>query len=198
MALCVKSSGTWRNITTQCVRSGGSWRKIGTGCIRSGGTWRKFGFLALGDCFEGGWLVCKSGGTYLIAAPNTSEAPFQFNARTTALNCACCCSGCTSGWFIPSCSQMTGGAPIATCRQYWITCKPSYQPSGIVGYWSDTFACPRPFAYSGPRAWGVGYVSPTSPYISCPFYNNSGTGVYSFAQAIHGGGFVRAFRTVAY
>lgn len=46
MALCVKESGTWRNITTQCVKQSGTWRTIVDACIKNSSTWRCYGFTA--------------------------------------------------------------------------------------------------------------------------------------------------------
>jgi hypothetical protein len=78
MALCINESGTYRNIgfNKLCVNQSGTYRTIVTGCINESGTYRKFGFdPALGDSYEGGFLICKQGGSPLrwIVSPRSAE-----------------------------------------------------------------------------------------------------------------------------
>ena len=71
---------------------------------------------ALGDPFEGGFLICASGGTRWIVAPSSSEVTRDWYGRADANTRAQQVSGC-SGWFVPSCGQLQN--PGATCRTYW-------------------------------------------------------------------------------
>ena len=82
--------------------------------------------LGPGDAYEGGTLICQSGGTRWIVAPESSQVSRYWSSRDDANIRAQAVSGC-SGWFVPSCGQLQN--PGYTCRNYWATSFP---------YWSST------------------------------------------------------------
>lgn len=84
--------------------------------------------LALGDAYEGGYLICASGGTRWVVAPSSAEVSRNWYSRNDANTRAQAVSGCT-GWFVPTISQLQN--PGYTCRTYW----DSYS-SAL--YWSST------------------------------------------------------------
>ena len=124
MTLCVNDSGTWREIPTVCVNDSGTWREISTGCINDSGTWREFGFggdvgnAALGDNIEGGYLICKAGGTAWIVAPTSTEVKRNWYDRGHAVTTANAEAAC-GDWFVPNCGQV--GAPGYLCDRDWET-----------------------------------------------------------------------------
>ena len=73
-------------------------------------------FPALGAAGEGGYIICKSGGTAWIVAPSSAEVSRTWNGLNDANTRAQQVSGCT-GWFVPSCGQLKN--PGYTCRTYW-------------------------------------------------------------------------------
>ena len=84
--------------------------------------------LALGDAYEGGYLICASGGTRWVVAPSSSEVSRTWHSRNDAITRAQAVSGCT-GWFVPTISQLQN--PGYTCRTYWDSYSTDY-------YWSNT------------------------------------------------------------
>ena len=71
--------------------------------------------LALGDAYEGGYLVCCASNTFWIVAPKASTEVSRIYARadttTAQANTAC------GDWFVPSKSQLQNQG--YTCRTYW-------------------------------------------------------------------------------
>jgi hypothetical protein len=101
---------------------------------------------ALGAAYEGGYLICASGGTRWVVAPSSSEVTRNWYNRNDANTRAQAVSGCT-GWFVPTISQIQN--PGYTCRTYWDSFQTSF-------YWSSTqsvphanFACGIPFTHGG-------------------------------------------------
>jgi hypothetical protein len=122
------------------------------GLNTTGGTSYSFTTRAggLGNPFEGGFLICKSGGNNWIVAPSSAEVARPWVNRADANTRAQVVSGCT-GWFVPSQTQIQN--PGYVCRTYWdsfvTTC-----------YWSNTetnASC----AWS--LSFGDGSVSPFCP-----------------------------------
>lgn len=79
--------------------------------------------FGLGSAFGGGVLICQSGGTRWVIAPNTADISASWYGRSSATTCAQQVSGCT-GWFIPTRSQLQN--PGSTCKQYWSCCNTKY------------------------------------------------------------------------
>ena len=77
---------------------------------------------------EGGYVICKSGGTAWIVAPNTTEVSRTWYCRNDAVTTANANAAC-GDWFVPSCGQLQN--PGYTCRTYW----DSYSSTGD---WSST------------------------------------------------------------
>jgi len=94
--------------------------------------------VELGDPYEGGYLICQSGGTRWVVAPSSTEVQRNWYLRGDANTRAQSVTGCT-GWFIPTCGQLQN--PGYTCRTYW----DSYS---TVHYWSNT-------EFSSATAWSV-------------------------------------------
>jgi len=84
---------------------------------------------ALGDAAEGGFLICKAGGTAWIVSPFSAEVSRTWYARDDANIRAQTVSGCT-GWFVPTCGQLQN--PGYTCRTHWDSF------SSLARYWSST------------------------------------------------------------
>ena len=84
--------------------------------------------LELSDAYQGGYLICQSGGIRWVVAPSSSEVYRSWYSRADANTTAQSITGCT-GWFVPTCNQLKN--PGFTCRIYWDTYSPSL-------YWSDT------------------------------------------------------------
>jgi hypothetical protein len=87
--------------------------------------------LALGDPFEGGYLICKAGGTNWIVSPYSAEVGRDWYSRNDANTRAQQVTGCT-GWFVPSIGQLQN--PGYCCRTFWGP-SPCYSSSN---YWSNT------------------------------------------------------------
>jgi hypothetical protein len=85
--------------------------------------------LALGDPYEGGYLICQASSVQWIVAPSSAEVSRDWYSRNDANIRAQQVSGCT-GWFVPTCGQLQN--PGYTCRTYW----DSYSTS--TSYWSST------------------------------------------------------------
>jgi hypothetical protein len=161
MALCINESGTYRNIgfNKLCVNQSGTYRTIVTGCINESGTYRKFGFdPALGDSYEGGFLICKQGGSLRwIVSPRSAEVSRNWNSRNDANTTAQSVSGCT-GWFVPTISQLQN--PGYCCRSFWGP-SPCYSSAN---YWSSEqsptagYACRVCFINDGPGAPNKSYT----------------------------------------
>jgi len=83
---------------------------------------------ALGSAAAGGYLICKSGGTAWIVAPNTTEVSRNWNCRDDAVTTAQANAAC-GDWFVPTCTQLQN--PGYTCRTNW----DSYS---FAKYWSST------------------------------------------------------------
>ena len=125
--------------------------------------------LALGDPYEGGFLICCSSPTRWIVSPLSAEVSRTFgsgDANTRAQEV----SGCT-GWFVPSIGQLQN--PGYCCRTFW---GPSPCFSSTV-YWSTT-----------------GYPVRNSP---CAYFVNFTNGGASFTLKANTY-CVRAFRCVTY
>jgi hypothetical protein len=86
--------------------------------------------VELGDSYEGGFLICQSGGINWIVAPNTSQVSRTWYNRADSNTRAQQVSGCT-GWFVPICGQLQN--PGYICRTYW-------DSFSSATYWSDTEA----------------------------------------------------------
>jgi hypothetical protein len=84
--------------------------------------------LALGDSYEGGFLICCASPTRWVVAPNTSEVSRTWHLRNDANTRAQQVSGCT-GWFVPTVSQLQN--PGYICRTFWDT-------FSTPRYWSST------------------------------------------------------------
>jgi|DEB0MinimDraft_6_1074348.scaffolds.fasta_scaffold34329_2 hypothetical protein len=86
-------------------------------------------YASLGDeVRDGGYLICRNGGTAWIVAPSSSEVVRTWFAREDAITTATACTNDT-GWFVPNVNQLVN--PGYTCRIYW----DSYSASN---YWSST------------------------------------------------------------
>ena len=83
----------------------------------------------LGGAYEGGYLVCCSGGTLWIVAPAATEVRRNWFQRNHGANSANANAAC-GDWFVPSISQLTN--PGYTCRSKWDSW------SGTETYWSNT------------------------------------------------------------
>ena len=94
--------------------------------------------LALGDAYEGGNLICQSGGVRWVVAPSAAQVCRTWHSRGDANTLAQSVSGC-SGWFVPTCSQLKN--PGAVCSTYW-----ENTPSAIM--WSNT-------EINGSYAWSI-------------------------------------------
>ena len=131
MALCINQSGTYRNIITLCINQSGTYRNIVTGCINQSGTYRLFGFLALGNSYEGGFLICKASPLRWVVSPYSAEVGRTWYLRNDANTRSQAVSGCT-GWFVPTRDQLQN--PGYCCRSFW---GPSPCSSYAI-YWSST------------------------------------------------------------
>lgn len=123
MALCIRRSGTWRNVTKQCIKYSGTWRNPIFGWIKCGGVWRQYCSPQLGSTIEGGLLFAKSSGTFWIAT-SSPISPYGYGSscgascvhsvirswycRCDVITRAQTCTGCT-GWFLPASNQLAGG-----------------------------------------------------------------------------------------
>ena len=110
--------------------------------ITIGPTCWKFADIIPGSSLEGGYLICKSGGTAWIVAPASTEVSRNWYCRDDAVTTANANAAC-GDWFVPSRGQLQN--PGYTCRTYW----DSYA-SAI--YWSST-------VYNSGFAWYVGFLN---------------------------------------
>jgi hypothetical protein len=100
---------------------------------------------ALGSSFEGGFLICRSGGVNWIVSPGSAEVSRNWDSRNDAITTAQSISGCT-GWFIPTGDNTSTGQlynPGYLCRENW-------DNYSLQCYWSDT-------TYSSGLAWVVDF-----------------------------------------
>ena len=104
----------------------------------------------VGDAYEGGYLICASGGIRWVVAPNTGEVSRNWYCRGHANTRAQQVSGCT-GWFVPSIAQLQN--PGYVCRTYWdsysLTCYWSDSNSGSANAWFVNFANGTADAFNG-------------------------------------------------
>lgn len=124
-----------------------------------------------GTAQQGGYLICKSGGTKWIVAPNTTEVSRTFGSRNDAVTTANSNAAC-GDWFVPSIGQLQN--PGYICRTNW----DSY--SSTI-YWSNTTG--NHFQLGG-----------TACFVN---FNNGGSGI----DYLYDGTppyCVRAFRCVTY
>ena len=99
-------------------------------------------YLGPGADFGGGRIICESGGTRWIVAPNTTEVSRDWYCRDDAVTTAQANAAC-GDWFVPDIGQLQN--PGYTCRTYW----DSYSSTS---YWSST-------EFSSTYAWNVGFFS---------------------------------------
>jgi len=85
-------------------------------------------YLGPGADFGGGRIICESGGTRWIVAPNTTEVSRDWYCRDDAVTTAQANAAC-GDWFVPDIGQLQN--PGYTCRTYW----DSYSSAC---YWSST------------------------------------------------------------
>jgi hypothetical protein len=85
-------------------------------------------YLGPGADFGGGRIICESGGTRWIVAPNTTEVSRDWYCRDDAVTTAQANAAC-GDWFVPDIGQLQN--PGYTCRTYW----DSYSSTR---YWSST------------------------------------------------------------
>jgi hypothetical protein len=110
--------------------------------------------VALGDAYEGGFLICQAGGTNWIVSPSSAQVIRTWYSRNDANTRAQQVSGCT-GWFVPSAGQLQN--PGYLCRTYWDSYDASF-------YWSNIEAnvnvgCYVNFATGGACNGGNGFKS---------------------------------------
>ena len=123
---------------------------------------------ALGDSYEGGFVICKASPLRWIVSPYSAEVSRSWFSRDEANTRAQQVSGCT-GWFVPTISQLQN--PGYCCRSFW---GPSPCSSPSCRYWSST-------EFNGPHGCDVIFSNGTASNNSKPS-----------AQC------VRAFRCVTY
>lgn len=167
MTICINDSGTWRLTSTLCVNQSGTWRCINYVCVNKSETWRYVfnGIVAaasLGSNVEGGYLICKSGGTAFIVAPQESEVSRNFYGRNDAITLAQSETGCTD-WFIPNQGNFGSGqlgGTMRSCRTYW-------DNYSRFTYWSNsTF-----FGYNYACACGSDFREGGRGGVSCSMSN---------------------------
>jgi hypothetical protein len=87
--------------------------------------------VALGDSYEGGFLICKASPLRWVVSPRSAEVSRTWHLRNDANTTAQSVSGCT-GWFVPTCGQLQN--PGYCCRTFWGP-SPCYS---AINYWSST------------------------------------------------------------
>jgi hypothetical protein len=102
---------------------------------------------ALGDSYEGGFLICKASPLRWVVSPRSAEVSRTWYLRNDANTTAQSVSGCT-GWFVPTKLQLQN--PGYCCRSFWGP-SPCYSSAA---YWSSTEfdgsdACVMLFNYGG-------------------------------------------------
>ena len=96
--------------------------------------------VALGDSYEGGFLICKASPLRWVVSPRSAEVSRTWYLREDANTTAQSVSGCT-GWFVPSSSQLQN--PGYCCRSFWGP-SPCYSSTN---YWSSTETNPTTGCY---------------------------------------------------
>lgn len=84
--------------------------------------------LSEGDFYEGGYLICQSGGTKWVVAPLNAVTTATWWARNNAVTCANSVAAC-GDWFVPSLSQFQN--PGYACKTYW-------DGGNTYTYWTNT------------------------------------------------------------
>jgi hypothetical protein len=87
--------------------------------------------VAVGDSYEGGFLICKASPLRWVVSPYSAEVTRSWYLREDANTTAQSVSGCT-GWFVPTISQLQN--PGYCCRSFWGP-SPCYSSTS---YWSST------------------------------------------------------------
>jgi hypothetical protein len=86
---------------------------------------------ALGDSYEGGFLICKASPLRWVVSPRSAEVSRDWYFRNDANTTAQSVSGCT-GWFVPTRPQLQN--PGYCCRSFWGP-SPCFSSTR---YWSST------------------------------------------------------------
>ena len=86
---------------------------------------------AVGDSYEGGFLICKASPLRWVVSPISAEVSRTWHLRNDANTRSQSVSGCT-GWFVPTCGQLQN--PGYCCRSFWGP-SPCYSSAS---YWSST------------------------------------------------------------
>ena len=86
---------------------------------------------ALGDSYEGGFLICKASPLRWVVSPYSAEVSRTWYLRNDANTRSQQVSGCT-GWFVPTVSQLQN--PGFICRSFWGS-SPCYS---ATYYWTST------------------------------------------------------------
>lgn len=107
--------------------------------------------VQLGDAYEGGYLICESGGTRWVVSPSSAEVSRNWYAIADANTRAQQVSGCT-GWFVPGFGNLQN--PGFVCRTYWDSFRTNR-------YWSSSEAIPSD------RGWSVSFTTGGTDY-GCP------------------------------
>ena len=87
--------------------------------------------VAVGDSYEGGFLICKASPLRWVVSPRSAEVSRTWYLRNDANTTAQSVSGCT-GWFVPTRPQLEN--PGYLCRSFWGP-SPCYSSTS---YWSST------------------------------------------------------------
>ena len=87
--------------------------------------------IAVGDSYEGGFLICKASPLRWVVSPRSAEVSRTWYLREDANTTAQAVSGCT-GWFVPTRPQLQN--PGYICRSFWGP-SPCYSSTN---YWSST------------------------------------------------------------
>jgi hypothetical protein len=87
--------------------------------------------VAVGDSYEGGFLICKASPLRWVVSPRSAEVSRTWHDRNDANITAQSVSGCT-GWFVPTSAQLQN--PGYCCRSFWGP-SPCYSSAT---YWSST------------------------------------------------------------
>jgi hypothetical protein len=114
----------------------------------------EFSGTPVGEPYAGGYLICASGGTAWVVAPQSAEVSRSWYSRADANSRAQSVTGCT-GWFVPSIAQLQN--PGYTCASAWDTYCPTL-------YWTNQNVDTE-------RAYAVSMVDGTVPSI---FSTNNG------------------------
>ena len=99
--------------------------------------------IAVGDSYEGGFLICKASPLRWVVSPYSAEVSRDWHSRNNANTTAQSVSGCT-GWFVPTVTQLQN--PGYCCRSFWGP-SPCYSSTT---YWSST-------EFNGHAAWFFGF-----------------------------------------